>query len=195
MKKILSIIALLAITVMSYAQNITFATTYNIIGTTSLVSGNTYTVIGNVTDFNGIYNGTSVAVGDSLFYMEDGIIYAGAVTLINSTSGNQVSFRFLSTDALLSTSPSATMSGQIIISRKNPQGYCAVPAGTNEGLRWSLENRFKKLLASDIINSKIYGSFKNPINAALFTPINGIWETSIDNEMGQVEGTLIRRKN
>lgn len=142
MKKILLALCLCFITIMTYAQNIEFATTFNITGTTNLVSGNTYSVTGNVLDFNNIYNGASVAVGDSLHYLEDGVIYAGVVTLITSTNGNQAVFRFLSTQSNLNTSPSGSMSGQISLSRKNLQGYCAVPAGLNEALRWALENRF-----------------------------------------------------
>lgn len=151
-KKLSLVLPLLLIAVLSFCQNITFTTTYNISGQTSLVSGNTYTVSGNVTDYDNVYVGSSVMVGDSIFYREEGIIYAGAVTLINgSPSGKSVSFRFLSTEALLSTSPSGAMSGQIVISRKNPKGYCSVPSGCNEALRWALENRFKKQLSTDIL--------------------------------------------
>jgi len=143
-KKLTLMIPLLFLVVSLFCQNTTFSTTYNISGQTSLVSGNTYTVTGTVTDYNNIYNGSSVAIGDSIFYIEEGRIYAGAITLINgSPSGNSVSFRFLSTEALLSTAPAGAMSGQVVISRKNPKGYCAVPSGCNEALRWALENRFK----------------------------------------------------
>jgi len=79
LKKISIVFPLLFIVGILFSQNITFCTTYSISGQTSLVSGNTYTVSGSVTDYNNIYNGASVAVGDSIFYIEDGRIYAGAI--------------------------------------------------------------------------------------------------------------------
>jgi hypothetical protein len=45
------------------------------------------------------------------------------------------------------------------------------------------------------ISLTIYGTFRNPIDAATITPFNGLWETAFNNEMGQPEGVTIRRKN
>ena len=160
MKKIFSLIPILFVVGILLGQNNSFTTTFSILGQSSLVSGNTYSVSGSVTDFYGIYDGNSVAVGDSLYYLEDAVIYAGAVSSITSISGNSITFRFLSTEALLSGSAGGSMSGQIVIARKNLQGYCAVPSGTNEGLRWALENRFKKLLANDITFAKDTTGYK-----------------------------------
>lgn len=110
--------------------------------------GNVYTVGGVVDDENGFWNATYVSLGDSVFYLEESTIYPFVISNILGASGSVLNVEITSTTPLLSTSSSGTITGQICISRRTDKGYCPVPVGLNEPLKWAMENRFKQFLSS-----------------------------------------------
>jgi len=151
MKKYL-IFLLITLSNLLYGQSINFTVKLN---TTSFstTGTNTYQIVGTVIDDHGFWSAVNVAAQDSLFYIERNIIYPFVITS-RTFSGSILTAQITSVPTLISTAPSQTVSGQVVISRKNTNGYCATPAGLNSALTWALENRFKAKLATDVINAK-----------------------------------------
>lgn len=131
-----------------FAQsNLSVAVKYQVVGSPS-IAGNSYTINGVVTDDNGLWNATTIALGDSIFYLEGGVIYSLVVTTINSASGTTLNVTALSVPPLISSAVSGNLSGQVVISRKGSNGLCAVPANLASLLASALENRNKQKTVS-----------------------------------------------
>jgi len=135
------------------AQNLTLAVKLNISGSSTNV-GSSFTFGGTVIDDNGILNAADVLVGDSIFYLEEGIIYPLVITTKNSASGASLNITCLAGTPSVTTAPSGSISGQVAISRKTFTGYCSVPSGLNATLAAAMENRFKQQVDLAIVNAQ-----------------------------------------
>lgn len=157
MKKIIYLLSYLLFSFTLNAQ-IDFTVRVN---TTSFsnTGGNNYQLVGTIVDANGIWGYNDVAVGDSLFYLEPNTITIKNVIhpfVVNSKSGGgqNITLQLTSVTPLINTSESGTVSGTVVLARKNSKGYISVPAGiANTPIAWALENRFKSKVAVDIDNA------------------------------------------
>ena len=151
--KFIKILILLLFGFSVNAQNLTLAVKLNISGSSTNV-GSSFTFGGTVIDDNGILNAADVLVGDSIFYLEEGIIYPLVITTKNSASGASLNVTCLSGTPSVTTAPSGSISGQVAISRKTFTGYCSVPSGLNATLASAMENRFKQQVDLAIVNAQ-----------------------------------------
>ena len=155
------------------SQTLSLAVKFNVIGIPIVDSTNHYTVRGNIYDDNGVYTAANIATTDSLFYLEEDVLYSFKITIIKSAIGNQLTIQVKSVAPYISTSPSGSFSGQTAISRPNPIGYCATPGGINEQLKWAMENRFKHLLDKNNVGfiTRYVGNGKPLFNPAVGEPL------------------------
>lgn len=116
--------------------------------TTVVRTANTYRIVGQVSDINGILNATNALVGDSLHMVQEKVIYALVLTTKHSASGTLLDATFTSlAPNLVSASPSQTVEGACNLARVNGKGYIAVASGLPNPLSGELENRFKQNVA------------------------------------------------
>ena len=154
MKKLFLILLFGLISLISYSQVINFTVRFNSIKLIQ-ISGNNYTLNGTIIDPNNIWGVNNVLVGDSLFYLEENIIYPFVITSKNG-GGQAATFGITSVPNLLSTSPNypQTNLGSVIVARPNAKGYCAIPASMqNLPISFALINRFQNKLAGDVIRA------------------------------------------
>jgi hypothetical protein len=201
MKKILSTLSFLLFALSIFAQTATpkQLTKYLVgkatLSQTAAASGTLNIRLNGLTDETGFFDGSAIDNTCVLLYRntDDDFGYFLPILAVISPSPTNpvVQVNITGFSAL-----NGSVSGQGVVYKRNSANHF-VPfvSGITQGLQQIINEEMVRDLEAALLSTKIYGTFKNPTEAAISTPINGFWETAFNNEMGQPEGVLIRRKN
>jgi hypothetical protein len=201
MKKILSTLSFVFFTLAIFAQTATpkQLTKYLVgkatLSQTGAATGTLNIRLNGLTDETGFFDGSAVDNTCVLLYRntdDDFGYFLQILSVITASPTNPV----VQVDITGFPALNGAVNGQGVVYKRNSANHF-VPfvSGITQGLQQIINEGMVRDLETTLLSTKIYGTFTNPIQAATMTPINGLWETAFNNEMGQPEGTTIRRKN